>query len=101
MVIGAQILEGVPHIGQDLTVREFLLLLDLRDGVAGARDFALIAVEDGKLNLSEERSKVEAVDMRVVDLRGDVLLADSPLQLVLAVCGGHTLLRGEQVRTTL
>ncbi len=68
LIVGAQAFIGVAHIGQHLPVREFLLLLGLVDGVARARDFALVAVEDRQAGICRRRKPVfRSVDMRVVE----------------------------------
>ncbi len=75
LIVGLQAFVGVSHVGQHLIARGFLLLLRLRDGESRARDFALIAVENRKLDLAEERSRAQSGDVRVVDLPGHVAFA--------------------------
>jgi hypothetical protein len=101
MVVHPKSFEGIVYICQYLTVRGFLLLLRLGDGEAGASDFTLIAIEDGKRDASVEVGRVDAIDVGVVGLGGDVRLANRLLQFVLAVRGGHPLLRRVVVRPVL
>ena len=51
-VVDLQPFVGVVHIRQGLAVGRFLLLLRLGNGVAGSRDFALVAIKDGERNAS-------------------------------------------------
>src|SRR5271156_1627207 len=45
LVVGVQVLKGVPHVRQYLAVRESFLFLRLRDGIGGAGNLALVAIE--------------------------------------------------------
>ena len=96
LIVGAQIFKRVPYIRQHLSACELLLLLCLRNGKAGARDLSLVAIEDRQLDLPEERNVVQRADVRVADLARDVSFADGLLQFVLAVRGGHSLLRARR-----
>ena len=97
LVVGAEALERVAHVGEHLAVGEHLLLLGLGDGKSGARNLALVAIEDRVVALAKERNVVEVADVGVVDLPRDISFANGLLQLVLAVGGGHAELRCLQV----
>ena len=90
LIVGVRILKGVPHVRQHLSVGEFLLLLGLRDGESGARNFSLVAIEDRHLDLPEQRNVIQITEVGVVDLPRDVSFADGLLQCVLAVRGGYS-----------
>src|SRR5580704_2292101 len=91
LIIGAQILKGVSHVGLHLPIGESLLLLRLRYGVGGARNLTLVAIENRHLHLSEQGNVVEVTQVGVVHFPSDVSLADRLLQSVLAVGGGDPL----------
>src|SRR5271168_4227352 len=59
LVVGAYILESVPHVCQHLPVGESLLLLRLRHGKGGTRNFPLVAIENRHLHLPEQGNIVE------------------------------------------
>src|SRR5208282_3329078 len=80
---------GIVHIRHHLSARGFFLFLRLWDGKACARNLALVAIENRKRNAAVECRGVDAVDVGVVGLDGDVLLANRPLQIILASCCGH------------
>ncbi len=80
---------------------ESLLLLRLRDGEGGARNFPLVTIENWHLHLPEQGNVVEIPEVGVVDFSRDVSFADGLLQCVLAVGGGHSLLCCPQVRSVL
>ena len=84
LVVGAQIFIGVSHIGHHLAARELLLLLGLRDGKAGARDFALVAIEERQLHLAEEGDVVQVTEVGVINLAGEI-------RLPLAFCSSYWL----------
>src|SRR5271170_5985425 len=54
LIVGAQIFKSVPYIRKNLAVREFLLLLGLRNRITGARNFSLIAIENRQLDLPKQ-----------------------------------------------
>ena len=97
LIVGAEIFVGLDDVGGNLLRGLAGLLLRLRNGVAGSRDFALIPVEDGKRHVVEERAGVRAGSVRVIESAGDVHLSVGLLQRQLAFRGGHGLLRGAQV----
>ena len=97
LVVGTQPFEGIAHVRHHLIARSLLLFLSLVDGVLRPSDFALVAIEERQLNLSEERCGIQVRDVGVVNLRRDVLLADGLLQFILAIRRGDTLHGGTKV----
>src|SRR4029077_8563321 len=88
----------INDIGENLLggfAGEFLILCD---GVASARDFALVAVEDGELNVEEEGAGVGSGHVRVVEAGAEVALAVGDGERFLAASGDQVLLSGAEVR---
>ena len=75
LVVGAEIFVGVHNVGGNLLRGFAEKLLGLGDGVAGARDFALVAIEDSQGNAERYGRAADARSMRVAEARGEVLLA--------------------------
>ena len=67
------------------------------NAVAGARDFALIAVEELQWHVEEKGSGVDVRGVGVVECAGEVPFAIGLLQSQLAFRGGNGLLRGTQI----
>ena len=96
-IVGMEIFVGLDDVGGNL-LRGFAgLLLRLGDGVARARDFALIAIEDGEGHVVVKGAGIHAGRVGVIEGAGDVHLAVGLLQSQLALRGGHGLLRGAEV----
>ena len=76
-------------------------LLRLANGVVGARDFPLVAIEDGDFNIHGKPGTIEVGHVGVGKRRGEVALAVGFRQFVLALRRGHTLLSRHQVGTQL
>src|ERR1035438_324888 len=101
LIVRANALKSIPHVGQHLSARVLLLFLCLCDGEAGARNFPLVAIENGDLNLPEQRDIVGGTEVGVAGLTGYIPLADGLLQCMLAVRGIHSQPRCLQVRSVL
>src|SRR5262249_41861614 len=97
LVVGAQIFVGVHHIGRNLLRTFTQLFLSLRDGIAGARDFGLVAIEDGQWNAEGKCGAAGTRSVRVAHSGGEVLFAVDFGKRQLAARGRDALLRGEQI----
>jgi hypothetical protein len=73
LVVGMEIFIGIDDIGEDLLAGFTLQLLGLVDDVASAQNFALIAVEDGELEVEEKCAGIYAGGVRIVE--GSVQIA--------------------------
>ncbi len=97
LLAGAQRLISVEHIGENL-LRGFTgELLGLRDDETRARDFTLVAVEDGELDVEEKRAGVGGGDVRIVEGDSEVALAIGFGEQFGAARSGKIFLRGLQV----
>src|SRR5690348_2050973 len=89
----------IAHIREHLIVGELLLFARLIYCVLSTSNLALVSIEDGKLDLPEERGRADLRNVRVIDLRRDVALTHGLLQRELAFGRSHTLLRGAKIGT--
>src|ERR1017187_3412512 len=101
LIVRANVLKSIPHVGQHLSVRVLLQFLCLCDGEAGAGNFPLVAIENGNLNLTEQRDIVAITEVGVADLTRNISLADGLLQRMLAVRCIDSQLRSMQIRPVL
>ena len=91
LIVGAKIFVSLDDVGGNLLGGFAGLLLGLGDGVAGARDFALVAVENGEGHVEVKCAGVDAGGVGVIESAGEVVLAVGFLQGQLALRGGHAL----------
>ena len=75
LIVGVKSGVGVDDVGEHLLrgfAGEFLVL---RDGVTRAGNFALVAIEDGELDVEEEGAGVGGGDVGIVEAGAEVALA--------------------------
>src|SRR5581483_7983879 len=75
LIVGAEVFVRVGDVRENLLGGFAGLLLRLGDGVARARDFALVAVENGQLHVEEESSGIDGGGVGVVEGKVEVALA--------------------------
>ena len=100
-IVFAHAFVGGEHVAHHLIAGGQFLFLRLIDRVIGARDFALVAIEDGELEAAEERGCIGRADVVVIGGAGDVHLAVGLGQFILALGRDHALLRGAKIRAVL
>src|SRR5580700_2210447 len=97
LIVAVKGLVGVDHVREHLLrsfAGEFLIL---RDGVARARDFALVAIEDRELDVEEECAGVGGGYVGIVEAGTQVALAVGDGERFLAAREDHILLGGAEV----
>ena len=73
----------------------------LRDREARSCDFALVAIEDGQIDVEEKRAAVDAGGVRVIEADAKIFFAVGALQSFLAARRGDAFLGGAQVGAIL
>ena len=97
LIIRMESFVSVNDIRDDLLGGFVLQLLGLRDGVFGAGDFALVAIEDRQIHVEEERAAVDAGGVRVIEGDIEVALAVGLGERLLTLRGGDAEMSGLKI----
>src|ERR1035441_4319499 len=92
---------GIANIRQHGIAGRRLQLLGLRQSIASACDLALIAVEDGQIEIHEERSAIYARGVGIVDGTVNIAFAIGFRQQNLALSGGYSQFGSPKIRAFL